>query len=63
MGKVGNADNRSSHMLFPPRKNAFGDHMLWIEEVSDWTVNVKAFAQGGDRKDKGIVACYELTLY
>lgn len=40
--------------------NAFMDHMLWREEVSDWTVNFNACAHGGENKAEGTMECLEL---
>ena len=48
---------------FPPKLNQSSDKLAWRKSVRYWGLNVKACANGGDTRAKGLLLALAMILF
>ena len=56
------SDNQGN-LLSPPKFHASSDKLAWRKSVRYWALNVKACADGGDTRAKGVLFALAMILF
>lgn len=60
---IGPAQETGLSTLSAPKMEIEGDHMIWLEEVNEWMINVIACLEVVNSHAKGVSACMDITFH